>query len=114
MYEGDGHVSQSRDGIVPVPWVPDLVRGRTPVEVEEEIRLGGDLPTRYQGGTVGREGRDGGHNPCSSSYFIDSVMKELSKSFAVIRSVQIRGMSWVVGYRDNRFIVSLSIVVISV
>jgi len=46
VYEGDGRISQSCDGVVPVPRVPGLVQGRTPVEVEEEISLGGDLPTR--------------------------------------------------------------------
>ena len=58
MYEGDGRASQSCDGVVSVPWVVGLVRGKTPVEVEEEIRLGGNFPMRYQGGTVGREGGD--------------------------------------------------------
>ena len=57
--EGDGHVSQSCDGVVSVPRVPGIVRGRMPVEVEEEMRLRGNFPTRYQGGTVGREGGDG-------------------------------------------------------
>ena len=55
MYEGDGRISQSCDGVVPVPWVLGLVRGRTPVEVEEEVRLGGNFPTRHHGGTVGGE-----------------------------------------------------------
>jgi len=35
-----------------------LVRGRTPVQVEEEIRLGSNFPSCYQGCTVGREGGD--------------------------------------------------------
>jgi len=59
VYEGDGRVSQSCDGVVPVPLVLGLVRGRTPVEVEEEIRLGGNFATCYHSGTVGREGGDG-------------------------------------------------------
>jgi len=53
VYEGDGHVSQGGDGVVSVSQVLVLVRNRTPVEVEDEIRLGGNLPTRYQGGRVG-------------------------------------------------------------
>ena len=63
-YDGGGGVSQSWDGIVSLPWILDHVRSRTPVEVEEEIRLGGNFPTRYQGGTVGREGRDGLREAC--------------------------------------------------
>jgi len=42
VYEGGGRVSQGCDGVVSVPRVLDLVRSRTPVEVEEEIRLGGN------------------------------------------------------------------------
>ena len=53
--ERDGCICQSCDGVVSVSWVPGLVRGGTPVEVEEEIGLGGNLPTRQLGGTVGRE-----------------------------------------------------------
>ena len=52
MYERDSRVSQGCDGVVSVPWVLELVRSRTPVEVEEEIRLGGNLPMRYQCGAV--------------------------------------------------------------
>jgi len=58
VYEGDGQVSQPCDGVVSVPWVLGLVWGRTPVKVEEEIGSGGNLPTCYQGSTVGREGGD--------------------------------------------------------
>jgi len=43
---------------VSVPRVLDLVQSRTPVEVEEMKLLGGNIPTRYQSGTVGREGGD--------------------------------------------------------
>jgi len=64
VYEGDGRVSQSCDGVVSVPWVLGFVRGRTPVEVEEKIRLGGNLPTHYQSGTVGRECGDGLREAC--------------------------------------------------
>jgi len=64
VYEGDGRVSQGCDGVVPVPWVLGLVWGRTPVEIEEEIGLGSNFATRYQGGTVGREGGDGLREAC--------------------------------------------------
>ena len=64
MYEGDGPVGQSCDGIEPVSGVLGLVRGRTPVEVEEEIGLGGNVATRNQGGTEGREGGDGFREAC--------------------------------------------------
>jgi len=46
VYKGDGHVSQSCDGVVSVSWVLGLVQSRTPVEVEEEVKLGGNFPTR--------------------------------------------------------------------
>jgi len=69
VYEGDGRVSQSCNGVVSVPWVLRLVRGRTPVEVEEEIGLGGNFPTHYHGGTVGREGGHGlGEASCGMVY----------------------------------------------
>ena len=64
VYEGDGRVSQGCDGVVSVPRVLELVRSRTPVEVEEVRRLGGNLPTRYQGGAVRREGGDGLREAC--------------------------------------------------
>ena len=70
MYEGDSRISQGCDGVVPVPWVLGLVRGRTPGEVEEEIRLGGNFPTRYQGRTVGREGGDGLREVCCSRVYL--------------------------------------------
>ena len=47
MYEGDGRVSQGCDSIVSVPQILCLVRSRAPVDVEEEVRLGGNLPARY-------------------------------------------------------------------
>jgi len=43
VHTGGCRVSQSCDGIVSVPWVLGLVQSRTPVEIEEEICLGGDL-----------------------------------------------------------------------
>jgi len=55
VYEGDGHASQSHDGVLPVPRVLSFVWGRTPIEVEEEIRLGGNFSTRYQGSTGGEK-----------------------------------------------------------
>ena len=70
MYEWDGCVSQSRDGVVPVPWVLGLVRSRTPVEVKEEIRLGGNFPTRYQGGTVGGDGGNRLREACRSRVYL--------------------------------------------
>jgi len=70
VYEGDGHVSQSCDGVVLVPWVLGIVRGRTPVEVEEQIRLGGNFPTHYQGGTVGREDGDGLREACCGRVYL--------------------------------------------
>jgi len=70
VYEGDGRISQSCDGIVSVPRVPGLVRGRTPVEVEEEIRLGGNLPTRQHGGVVGRESGDGLRETCCGGVYL--------------------------------------------
>jgi len=39
--ERDSHVSQSGDGIVPVPRIPGLVRSGTPIEIEEEISVTG-------------------------------------------------------------------------
>jgi len=59
MYEEDGRVGQSCNGVMSVLWVLSLLRSRTPVEVEEEIGLGGNFPMHYHGSRVGREGRDG-------------------------------------------------------
>ena len=64
VYEADGRICQSGDGVVSVSWFLGLVRGGTPVEVEEEIGLGGDLPMRQQGGTVGREVGNGLREAC--------------------------------------------------
>jgi len=64
VYERDGRISQGCDGVVSVPRVLGLVQSGTPVEVEEEIRLGGNLPIRYQGGAVGREGGNGLREAC--------------------------------------------------
>ena len=69
MYKGGGGVSQSYDGVVSVPWILGLVWGTTPVEVEEEIRLRGNFPTRYQGGTVGREGGNGLREACRGGVY---------------------------------------------
>ena len=70
MYEGGGRISQGCAGVVSVPWVLGLVRSRVPVEVEEEIRLRGNLPTRHQGGTVGREGGTGFREVCSGRVYL--------------------------------------------
>jgi len=70
MHKGDGRVSQSRDGVGSVPRVPCLVRGRAPVEVEEEIRLGGTFPMPYQGCAVGRECRDGLRKACCGGAYL--------------------------------------------
>ena len=51
--ERGGCVSQSCDDIMPVPRILGLVGSGTPIEVEQEIRLAGNLPMRYQGGPVG-------------------------------------------------------------
>jgi len=49
----DGRLWQGGDGIVPVPQIPGLVCSATPIKIEEEIRLGGNLSTYYQKGKVG-------------------------------------------------------------
>jgi len=64
VYEGDGCVGQGCDGVVSIPRIFQLVRGRTPVEVKEEVRLGGNFPPRQQGGAVWREGGDGSRETC--------------------------------------------------
>ena len=64
MNEGCGRVSQGRDGVMSVPRVLELVRSRTPVEAEEEIKLGGNFPTRYYGGAVCRDSGDGLREAC--------------------------------------------------
>jgi len=63
-------VSQSCDGVVSVPRVLGLVRIRTPVEVEEKIRLGGNFSTCHQSGTVGREGGDGPRETCRGRVYL--------------------------------------------
>ena len=70
VYEGDGRIGQGCDGVVSVPRVLELVRSRTPVEIEEKIRLGGNLPTRYQGGAVRREGGDGLSEACCGRVYL--------------------------------------------
>jgi len=70
MYDGDGRISQSCDGVVTVSWVLCLVRSRTPVEIEEEIGLGGNFPTCQQRGTVGREGGDGFREVCRGKVYL--------------------------------------------
>ena len=59
MYERDGCIRQSCDGVVSVSWALGLLRRGTPVEVEEALGLGGNLPTRQRGGMVGQEGGNG-------------------------------------------------------
>jgi len=68
--ERDGRVSQSGDGIVPVPRIPGLVRSGTPIKIEEEIRLGSNLSTRFQRGTVGREGGDRLREACRGRVYL--------------------------------------------
>jgi len=41
-----------------------------PVEVEDEISLGGNFPMRYRGGTVGQEGRDGLREACCGRAYL--------------------------------------------
>jgi len=59
-----GCIGEGCDGIVPISGILQLVRGRTPVEVTEEVALGGNLPTRDQRGAVLREGGDGFRETC--------------------------------------------------
>ena len=70
VYEGGCRVSQGCDGVVSIPGVLDLVRSRTPVEVKEEVRLGGNFPTRYQGGGVWRKGGDGPREACCGRVYL--------------------------------------------
>jgi len=51
--ERDSRVSQGSDGVMSLPRIPGLVHSRTPVEIEEEVRLGGNLSMRYHRGVVG-------------------------------------------------------------
>ena len=53
MDEGNGRVGQSGDGVMSESRIPELVRSGAPVEIEQEIWLGSNLPKCYQGGTVG-------------------------------------------------------------
>jgi len=68
--EGDGRVSQGCDGVVSVPWILGLVRSGAPVEVEDEVRLGGNFPARYRSGTVGREGWDRLRETCCGRVYL--------------------------------------------
>jgi len=70
VHEWDGRISQSCDGVVSVSRVLGLVRGRTPFEVEEKVRLGGNFPTRYRGGAVGREGGDRFRKACCGRVYL--------------------------------------------
>ena len=70
MYEGDGRIRPSCDGVVSVCWVLGLVRGGAPVEVEEEVGLRGNLPTRQPGGTVGRQGGNGLREVCRGRVYL--------------------------------------------
>jgi len=76
VYEGDGRIRQSCDGVVPVSQVLGLVWGGTPVEVEEEIGLGGNLPMRQQGGQVGREGGNGLREACGGRVYLPGAADE--------------------------------------
>ena len=53
-----------------VPWILGLVLSRTPVEVEEEIRLRSNFPALYQGGTVGREVGNGLREVCRGGVYL--------------------------------------------
>jgi len=53
VYEGDGRSSESCNSVVPLPWVLGLVRCGMPVEVEEEIKLKGNLSSWQQKGAIG-------------------------------------------------------------
>jgi len=70
VYERDGGIRKGCDGVVSVSWVLGLVRGGTPVEFEEEVGLGGNLPTCQQGGTVGREGGNGFREGCRGRVYL--------------------------------------------
>jgi len=85
VYEGDGRVSQDCDGVVSVPRVLGLVQSRTPFKVEEEIRLRGNFPTRYQGCAVWREGRDGLREACCGRvYFYRGADEPLASKAALV------------------------------
>jgi len=73
-----------------VPRVLGLVRSRTPVEVEKEIRLGVNLPTRYQGGTVGRECGDGLREGCCGGVYFRRGADESWASKAALVAYQNR------------------------
>ena len=45
VYKGDGRIGKGCDGVMSIPWVLGLVPSRTPVVVEEQKALGGNLPT---------------------------------------------------------------------
>ena len=87
MYERGGHTSPGCDGVVWVPRVLGLVRSRTPVEVEEEIRLGGNLAPRHQRGTVGREGGDGIIEACRGWVYLRCVS---AKNYPASDTAQLR------------------------
>jgi len=62
--ERDGRLSQSGDAIMPVPGIHGLLRSGTSIEIEEVIRLGGNLSTHYQGARCGEKvGTDLGTRP---------------------------------------------------
>ena len=79
MYERGSRVSQGSDGVVSVPRVLGFVRSRTPVEVEEDVGLGGDLHTRRQAGTVGREGGNRFGEGCQGRV---DLRREVDESYA--------------------------------
>jgi len=90
VHDGESLVSQSRDGLVSVPRALGLVRIRMPVKVEKEIRLGGNFPTRHQGGTVGRECRDGVRESCCGGVYLRGGADESYASKAALVAHQNR------------------------
>ena len=70
VYKRGGRVSQGCDGVVSVPWVLGLFRCRTPVKVEEKVRLGGDLPTCCQGGAMRGDGGNGFREACRGMVYL--------------------------------------------
>jgi len=70
VYEGGGRVCQGSDGVVSVSWVLGLVWSGPPVEVEEEVGLGGDFPMCQQSGPVARDGGNGFGEACRGRVYL--------------------------------------------